>query len=152
MAMTNFEINELLDGFLKSDALPQSLRARLLKPRSDAYVTFLRLGILPTNINLTFRSLIACATLALLVTGCENRNSSSVPVIAANSPGTTSAPVADKWIGRWSGPEGTFLQLAGGNGKYEVTIQNLDGPRTFQGSAGGNQVAFERNGVKERLN
>ena len=102
-------------------------------------------------INLTFRSLIACATLALLVTGCENRNSSFAPVIAANSPGTTSAPVADQWIGRWSGPEGTFLQLAGGNGKYEVTIQNLDGPRTFQGSAAGNQVAFERNGVKESL-
>ncbi|MES3041090.1 MAG: hypothetical protein V4730_08060 [Pseudomonadota bacterium] len=96
-------------------------------------------------------SFIACAALALFVTGCDNRNSSSAPVIAANSLSATPVPVADKWLGKWSGPEGTFLQLAGGNGKYEVTIQNLDGPRTFQGSAAGNQIAFERNGVKEFL-
>ena len=36
-------------------------------------------------------------------------------------------------LGRWIGPEGTFLLLEGGNGTYEVTIQNLDGPRRFQG-------------------
>ena len=96
-------------------------------------------------------SLIACAALALLVTGCEKRNSSSAPVMAENSLSTSTVPVVDKWLGKWSGPEGTFLQLAGGNGKYEVTIQNLDGPRTFQGSAAGNQIAFERNGVKEFL-
>ena len=29
---------------------------------------------------------------------------------------------------------GTFLLLEGGNGTYEVTIQNLDGPRRFQGA------------------
>ena len=103
------------------------------------------------SINSTYRLLIACATLALLGTGCEDRKSVSAQVIAANTPGKTSAPVADKWLGKWSGPEGTFLQLAGGNGKYEVTIQNLDGPRTFQGNALGDQIVFERNGMKASL-
>jgi len=101
--------------------------------------------------NSTFRSLIACASLVLLVTGCEDRKSGSAQVIAASSPGKTSAPEADKWLGKWIGPEGTFLQLTGGNGKYEVTIQNLDGPRTFQGNAVSNQIEFERNGMKESL-
>lgn len=102
-------------------------------------------------INSTFRSLIACATLALLFTGCDDRKSGSAKVIAASSPDTTSAPVADNWLGKWSGPEGTFLQLIGSNGKYEVTIQNLDGPRTFQGNAASDQIEFERDGVKESL-
>jgi hypothetical protein len=36
--------------------------------------------------------------------------------------------VTDGWLGRWNGPEGTFLMLEGDNGLYEVTIRNLDGP------------------------
>ena len=102
-------------------------------------------------LNPTFRSLIGCATVALLLTGCKDRNSASAQVIAANSSSATAAAVADKWLGKWSGPEGTLLQLDGGSGKYEVTIQNLDGPRTFKGNAAGNQIEFERNGVKESL-
>ena len=98
----------------------------------------------------TFRSLMACATLTLLVTGCDVRNSGS-SINAASSAGASSAAQADKWLGKWNGPEGTFLHLAGGKGKYEVTIQNLDGPRTFQGNAAGNQIEFERNGLKESL-
>lgn len=61
------------------------------------------------------------------------------------------APAADQWLGKWNGPEGTFLQLAGGNGKYEVTIQNLDGPRTFPGTAAGDRLEFERDGVRESV-
>jgi hypothetical protein len=101
--------------------------------------------------NTTLWSSIACATLALLVTGCDDRKSGSAQVVAASSSGKASTPVADKWLGKWSGPEGTFLQLAGSNGKYEVTIQNLDGPRTFQGQAAGDHIEFERNGVKESI-
>ena len=99
----------------------------------------------------TIRSLISCVALTLIFTGCEHRRSDSAQVIAASAPGKTSTPAADKWLGKWSGPEGTFLELAGGNGKYKVTIQNLDGPRTFQGNAVGDQIEFERNGMKEFL-
>ena len=101
--------------------------------------------------NIIFRSLISCFSLALLVTGCENRKSSPVPVSATSSTNTNPAPVADGWLGKWIGPEGTFLILAGGGGKYELTIQNLDGPQTFQGIAVGDQITFDRNGMKEYL-
>ncbi|MEO8598301.1 MAG: hypothetical protein ABI656_00555 [bacterium] len=101
--------------------------------------------------NHTVQLLVVCGTLALLVTGCDHRSSGSAQVVAASSPGTTSSPVADKWLGKWNGPEGTFLQLLGGNGEYDVTIQNLDGPRTFQGKAVDDQIEFDRDGVKESL-
>ena len=101
--------------------------------------------------NTTLRSSIACTALALLFTGCEGRKSGSPQDAAPSSSDAASAPVVDKWLGKWSGPEGTFLQLTGSNGKYEVTIQNLDGPRSYQGQAAGNQIEFERNAVKESL-
>jgi hypothetical protein len=43
------------------------------------------------------------------------------------------------------------LLLEGGNGRYEVTIANLDGPRVFQGTAADGQIAFERDGVAETI-
>lgn len=101
--------------------------------------------------NSTLRSLVACTALTLLAASCEDRKTDSEQVVAAAASGATSTPVADKWLGKWSGPEGTFLQLVGSNGKYEVTIQNLDGSRKFQGQAAGDHVEFERNGVKESL-
>ena len=99
----------------------------------------------------TFQSLISSVTLSLIVTGCADFRSGSAQGVAGSALDKTSTPLADKWLGKWGGPEGTFLQLAGGNGKYEVTIQNLDGPRTFQGRAAGYQIEFERNGMKESL-
>ncbi len=57
----------------------------------------------------------------------------------------------DKWLGQWNGPEGTFLALAGSGGQYEVTIRNLDGPRTFAGTASGDRIEFQRDGVKESV-
>lgn len=59
--------------------------------------------------------------------------------------------VADGWLGRWNGPEGTYLLLEGGEGRYRVTVQNLDGPRTFDGTAVGDRIQFERDGVIESL-
>ncbi|WP_332741074.1 hypothetical protein [Hydrogenophaga sp.] len=94
---------------------------------------------------------LAFAALALLVAGCKDQSSSPAPVSAASPAGSSSAPATDQWLGKWDGPEGTFLQLAGGNGRYDVTIQNLDGPRTFPGQAAGDRIEFERNGVKESL-
>jgi hypothetical protein len=57
--------------------------------------------------------------------------------------------ISDRWLGKWNGPEGTFLQIAGGKGKYEITVRNLDGPREFRGRAVGSTIEFERDGVKE---
>lgn len=85
---------------------------------------------------------------AFVLAACQDRAPGSAPVPA---PAPASAPATDAWLGAWNGPEGTSLQLAGGAGQYEVTIRNLDGPRTFPGRAAGDRIEFERDGVKESL-
>ena len=84
--------------------------------------------------------------LLLISGGCSDRDPASDAESHAPSP-----PATDRWLGRWIGPEGTFLLLEGGNGAYEVTIQNLDGPRRFRGAAAGDQIEFDRDGVQESL-
>ncbi|MEC5218621.1 hypothetical protein RCH09_003595 [Actimicrobium sp. GrIS 1.19] len=103
---------------------------------------------IPT-MNFPYRSLLAGVALTMLVAACEQRASTSGS--AATAPVAPTVPETDKWLGKWIGPEATFVQLAGGNGKYDITIQNLDGPRTFKGSAVGSQIVFERDGVKESI-
>jgi hypothetical protein len=97
--------------------------------------------------------LIAAAfSLLLAVGGCSKQSpTDSAPPAPGAAPVAGAAPATDKWLGQWTGPEGTFLRLEGGQGKYTVTIQNLDGPRTFQGSASGGTVTFERDGVVETI-
>jgi hypothetical protein len=81
----------------------------------------------------------AALTLAAALSACSERP-------AEPAPATT-----DRWLGQWTGPEGTFLKLAGGQGRYEVTIRNLDGPRTFAGTAVDRGIVFDRDGSKETL-
>ena len=64
---------------------------------------------------------------------------------------TKSAPSTDAWVGRWIGPEGTYLDVAGAGGAYEITVMNLDGARTFTGAARGDEIVFERDGTAESL-
>ncbi len=56
-----------------------------------------------------------------------------------------------QWLGQWNGPEGTFLRLEADDGKYTVTIQNLDGPRSFEGVSSGDTIRFERDGIQESI-
>ncbi|ROR22747.1 hypothetical protein EC845_1650 [Comamonas sp. BIGb0124] len=102
---------------------------------------------------------------AVLLTGCSRHEeasaapggTSSAPPASAGSDGSAvssaSAPAAlpAGWLGRWQGPEGTFLELDGEPGRYEVVIQNLDGPRTFAAQPEGDAVRFVRDGQAERL-
>lgn len=72
---------------------------------------------------------------------------SSAPASAVVTP-----DVVQKWNGTWIGPEGTALTLvAKENSKYIVTIEDLDGVRTFEGTAGPDYITFERDGVQERI-
>lgn len=89
-------------------------------------------------------TLAALTAAVVALAACSERSSDSAPPVA-------SAPAADQWLGKWTGPEGTFLLLEGGHGKYDVTVQNLDGPRKFEGKAIGGGVEFERDGVKEDI-
>ena len=63
----------------------------------------------------------------------------------------TAAAVTDAWAGRWNGPEGTYLAIAGSGGVYEITIKDLDAARTFSGSAAGSLIEFRRDGVTEQI-
>ena len=90
--------------------------------------------------SLADRSPVAILVVLLCLAGCSGRK--------PESGSTLDTSVTDRWLGQWNGPEGTFLRLTGGTGKYEITIQNLDGPRAFQGSAVDDQIQFERDGVK----
>ncbi len=82
----------------------------------------------------------AAVSLLPMLVGCTDRGSNS-----------SAGQATDKWLGQWNGPEGTFLKLEGGKGKYQVTIQNLDGPRTFSGRAADDEIQVERDGVKETI-
>jgi len=108
-----------------------------------------------------FPHLACMAAIAVALAACQDRTPEAVPAAAGASAPAAPAPAptpaapalaTDAWLGQWNGPEGTYLQLAGSGGQYEVTIRNLDGPRTFPGKAAGDaRIEFERDGVKESL-
>jgi hypothetical protein len=92
-----------------------------------------------------YRTLTAITAYGLLC-GCSDSGASAGLHDAA-----TRSSAVDAWLGRWNGPEGTFLLLERGDGGYDVTIQNLDGPRVFRGTAVGKRLQFERDGVMESI-
>ncbi|HUR19271.1 MAG TPA: hypothetical protein VMZ90_00595 [Vicinamibacterales bacterium] len=64
---------------------------------------------------------------------------------------SAAAPNPSQWIGKWFGPEGTYVDIAKDAERYRLIIANLDGPRTFQGVADGRRLMFERDGVRESI-
>ena len=60
-----------------------------------------------------------------------------------------STPTYETWLGKWNGPEGTYLDIAQTKSDYIVTVSDLDGPKTFTGKAMGEGIAFTRNGRQE---
>ncbi len=86
--------------------------------------------------------LLTVAAASALLAGCKP---SAVPGPAVTNPANVVDPGAPL-LGRWSGPEGSFLLVEGEGGKYVVTVQNLDGPRTFDGKAAGDAISFLRDG------
>jgi heat shock protein HslJ len=78
------------------------------------------------------------------------RLTASKPVAASNPSSPTTDPT-DAWLGRWDGPEGTFLRLTKSGDHYAIEIQDLDGPKTFTGFPDGNRIRFTRDGNTEFL-
>ena len=110
--------------------------------------------------------LIVCAALALAA--CKEQApapaapaaplAQTAPVESA--PATPAAPLAadataahnaDAWLGKWTGPEGTFLKLEGGAGNYVVIIQDLDGTIRYPATSAPGRIQFERRGVVETV-
>ncbi len=48
--------------------------------------------------------------------------------------------------GKWTGPEGTSMVITPAGDDFNVVITNLDGPRTFQGTAVPGGIAITRDG------
>ncbi len=59
--------------------------------------------------------------------------------------------VPEEWMGRWIGPEGTYLELAYNRPDYTVTIQSLDGVESYRGTASAEGISFERAGQMETI-
>lgn len=97
------------------------------------------------------RSLLLIALIAGVVPSCTRSSSDAAPDRHEGGTPARAAPMTDDWVGRWNGPEGTYLQIDGGNGSYEVTVKDLDRARSFKGLAVGNRIEFERDGTKESL-
>lgn len=101
----------------------------------------------------------------LLLTACEDKqappssSAASVSETVASSaaassvstaiPATTTSAASDAWIGKWNGPEGTYLEITGANGSYIITIADLDSVKQYTGSSNGSQITFVRDGATE---
>ncbi|MEN0036360.1 MAG: hypothetical protein AAGC78_04800 [Cellvibrio sp.] len=103
---------------------------------------------------------------ALLLSACNDKkaeptgdvttsvtvNATGLSSVAASSIAAAPATATtDAWQGKWNGPEGTFLEISGTDGKYTIVIQDLDGPKTYEGISNHNQIEFQRNGETETI-
>jgi len=90
----------------------------------------------------------------LLLAGChpQGDEGSAQPAAAPlSSADKTPQFDADQWIGRWNGPEGTYLTIAKSDAGYALEIADLDGPKPYSSRAAGEHLVFERNGKTESI-
>jgi hypothetical protein len=69
----------------------------------------------------------------------------------AASPAASDKKSADGLVGRWTGPEGTYLDVSKSGDKYRVEIKDLDGAKTYDGTAKDGTIEFVRNGKTETV-
>jgi hypothetical protein len=79
--------------------------------------------------------------------------SSASPVTAPSGSPVAAVPAgkADVLAGKWTGAEGTSLNVTKKGDKYSIEIANLDGPQTFEGTAKGDVIEFTRKGKTETI-
>lgn len=70
--------------------------------------------------------------MALLLSSCSSRNTA----------------VTDSWLGKWTGPEGTYLLLSKDTKKkrYVLSIQSLDYLQSYLARPVNDHLEFKRNG------
>jgi hypothetical protein len=98
--------------------------------------------------NLILRTCVLSSILLSLI-ACSDKTGTTNSSTASNVSTVTTKITTDAWLGKWNGPEGTFLEISGGSGNYEITIQDLDGPKKYHGTNKDNQISFDRNGTSE---
>jgi hypothetical protein len=96
--------------------------------------------------------------LVVLMAGCEGREPSLPQSSASAATGSSSAStnaLFQTWLGKWDGPEGTYLILSrassANDDKYLVEIRDLDGSKTFEAVSSGDRILFTRNGTEESI-
>jgi hypothetical protein len=102
---------------------------------------------------------IAILALTVLFGACQDHKSTAEPLVAGNNSASPSKEIppaggsvpAEKWLGKWNGPEGTFLLLSRNGNRYLVKIQSLDGLDGYEGVATADGIRFTRNGKTESL-
>ena len=86
----------------------------------------------------------------VVIYGCDKKPEPRVNA-ASDISEASSSIATDQWVGKWNGPEGTFLQINGKSGTYDIVIKNLDGPANFKGNSTGSEIQFLRNGKPESI-
>jgi len=79
-----------------------------------------------------------------LLTGCNEGPAMPEPSTNVKESGTLNE--SDTWIGRWTGPEGTYVDVAKAGNGYLLTIQSLDGQQRFEAQWRGDRMEFLRDG------
>lgn len=73
------------------------------------------------------------------------------PATSPAASAAADAAKADALVGRWPGVEGSYLNISKKGDKYSIEIADLDGPKTFEGTAKGDAIEFTRNGKTETI-
>jgi hypothetical protein len=102
---------------------------------------------------------VAILALTVVFGACQNHKSTAEPLVTGTSSASPSSEIppaggsvsAEKWLGKWNGPEGTFLFLSLNGNRYLVKIQSLDSLDTYQGVATADGIQFTRNGETESI-
>lgn len=98
------------------------------------------------------------AAALLLLAACNQPAANQQAEAPAAAPETPdSAPpslVTDTWLGKWTGPEGLFLEIKPGAaaGAYTLTLKdNLDTQADYPAQASGDTITFTRAGKGETI-
>lgn len=117
--------------------------------------------------------LLAVAASAIFAVGaCETKSDiKDQPTVVPDTAPTTRPSIEpevanpteaalQKMLGRWEGPEGTYLNVTDKRGpdgkqqyprKFEIEIKNLDKVEKYEGTAKGKDIEFTRNGKPETV-
>lgn len=94
-----------------------------------------------------YMSLLCAGVLSVLAACDQQADEAQAPAQPVPKSAAAPEPVhVSEWLGRWNGPEGTYLDIAEREIGYIVTIADLDGPRAFDGTGTEDGIVFTRDG------
>lgn len=97
------------------------------------------------------QTLILLFTLSVLAACDKTAQTPSATLTEKPNSAVTEKRAADAWLGKWTGPEGTHLEILQEGDKYKVAILDLDTVRTFDAVSTQSGLSFERNGITESI-